>query len=80
MGLGHNVFIRSMNGIYRQAPHIKLEDHCDFVNYAKCWADVLEAHHTMEETSLFPQIEVKTGEVGIMEVNVEQHRETYLTP
>ncbi|CZR62061.1 uncharacterized protein PAC_11958 [Phialocephala subalpina] len=62
-----------MNSIYRQAPYIKPEDHSDFINYAKCWAEVLDAHHTMEETSLFPQIEAKTGEVGIMEENVEQH-------
>ncbi len=62
MALGHNVFIRGMNSIYRQAPYIKPEDHMDFINYAKCWAEVLDAHHTMEETSLFPQIEARTGE------------------
>ncbi|KUJ07940.1 uncharacterized protein LY89DRAFT_742239 [Mollisia scopiformis] len=73
MALGHNVFIRGMNSIYKQAPHIKPEDHADFINYAKCWAEILDAHHKMEETSLFPQIEAKTGEIGIMEVSVEQH-------
>ncbi len=69
------VIIRGLNSIYRQAPHIKPEDNADFIAYAKCWSEVLHAHHKMEEVSLFPQIEAKTGEKGIMEANVEQHRE-----
>jgi hypothetical protein len=32
----------------------------------------------MEENTLFPEIEAKTGEIGIMEVNVEQHRRSSL--
>lgn len=32
-------------------------------------------YSNMEETTLFPEIEKKTGEEGIMDVNVEQHRE-----
>ncbi len=74
MVLSHNVIIRGLNSIYRQAPNLKPEDHADFIAYAKCWAEVLDAHHTAEETSLFPQIEEKTGERGLMEANVEQHR------
>lgn len=74
MTLGHNVFIRGMNSIYIQAPRLNPEEHADFIHYAKCWAEILDAHHNMEETSLFPQIEAKTGEIGIMEVNVQQHR------
>jgi hemerythrin-like domain-containing protein len=74
MALSHNVIIRGLNSIYRQAPHLKPEDHADFITYSKCWSEVLDAHHKAEETSLFPQIEAKTGERGIMEANVEQHR------
>lgn len=81
MALGHNVIIRGLNSIYRQAPHLKPEDYADFIAYAKCWSDVLDAHHTAEETSLFPQIEARTGEKGIMEANVEQHRpSSQITP
>jgi hemerythrin-like domain-containing protein len=74
MALSHNVIIRGLNSIYRQAPHVKPEDHADFIAYSKCWFEVLDAHHTSEETSLFPEIEAKTGEKGIMKKNVEQHR------
>jgi hemerythrin-like domain-containing protein len=74
MALSHNVIIRGLNSIYKQAPQIALEDAADFIAYAKCWHEALDAHHTMEETTLFPQIEEKTGEKGIMDVNVDQHR------
>lgn len=76
MVLGHNVIIRGLNSIYRQAPHLKPEDHADFIAYAKCWSEILGAHHKMEETSLFPQIEARTGETGLMQDNVEQHRKS----
>jgi hypothetical protein len=74
MALGHNVLIRGLNSIYLQAPHISSEDAPDFICYAKCWHEVLHGHHEMEETVLFPAIEAKTGEKGIMDGNVEQHR------
>ena len=32
------------------------------------------AHHHSEEEHLFPQIEALTGEKGIMDQNIEQHR------
>ena len=73
MALGHNVIIRGLNSIYRQAPYIGPQEAVDFVAYGKCWHEVLEAHHKMEETVLFPEIEEKTEMKGIMEVNVEQH-------
>jgi hemerythrin-like domain-containing protein len=74
MALGHNVIIRGLNSIYKQAPYIGPQDAEDFVAYAKCWHEVLDAHHSMEETTLFPEIEKKTGKKGIMDVNVQQHR------
>jgi hypothetical protein len=76
MALSHNVIIRGLNSIYRQAPHLEVDDVSDFIAYAKCWFEVLDAHHTSEETSLFPQIEAMTGEIGIMESNIEQHRKS----
>jgi hypothetical protein len=74
MALSHNVFIRGLNSIYLQAPNLKPGDHSDFINYCKCWCDVLNNHHKMEEATVFPKIEEITGEKGIMDVNVEQHR------
>jgi hemerythrin-like domain-containing protein len=75
MALGHNAIIRGLNSIYLQAPNITPKDNTDFINYAKCWHEVLNGHHEMEETHLFPAIEAKTGEKGIMAGNVEQHRQ-----
>jgi hemerythrin superfamily protein len=37
-------------------------------------ADFEIAHHTSEEESFFPRIENDTGEKGIMDGNIEQHR------
>ena len=54
MVLSNNVIIRGLNSIYRQGPNLKPENHADFIAYAKCWPEVLGAHHAAEETSLFP--------------------------
>ena len=32
----------------------------------------------MEESTLFPEIEKRSGEKGIMDVNVEQHRKSFV--
>src|SRR4051794_33719179 len=77
MALSHNVFIRGLNSIYLQAPNLQPEDHSDFINYCKCWCAVLNNHHRMEEATVFPLIEELTNEKGIMDVNVEQHRECH---
>jgi len=74
MAMGHNVLIRGLNSIYLQAPHVNPEDVPDFASYALCWHEVLDAHHRMEEESMFPRIEKETGEKGIMDGNVEEHR------
>jgi hemerythrin-like domain-containing protein len=79
MALSHNVFIRGLNSIYLQAPHIRPEDHADFIAYCKCWCEILNSHHQMEEATVFPKIEEITGEKGIMDVNVEQHRTSSLS-
>jgi hemerythrin-like domain-containing protein len=77
MALAHNMLLRGLNSIYLQAPHIAPADAGDFISYAKCWVEVLEHHHKMEEDRIFPWIEEQTGEEGIMEGNVEQHRKPF---
>lgn len=74
MALAHNVIIHGLNSIYLQAPHLKPSDHSSFISYCKCWAQLLNEHHDMEESVFFPEIERITGKVEIMDVNVEQHR------
>jgi hypothetical protein len=74
MALAHNVFIRGLNSIYLQAPHIKPSEAPSFISYSLCLYESLNAHHEMEETVLFPGIEEKTGEKGIMDMDIKQHR------
>lgn len=74
MALVHNMFIRYINAIYLQAPHVAPADAYAFSNYMYQWCRAVHVHHEGEETHSFPLIEKLCGEKGIMEVNVEQHR------
>lgn len=74
MALAHNMFFRGLNSIYLQAPHIQAPDVVSFANYMACWHDGLHHHHQGEETAGFPEIERITGQEGLMEVNVSQHK------
>ncbi|KAF1998332.1 hypothetical protein P154DRAFT_495311 [Amniculicola lignicola CBS 123094] len=73
MTLVHNCISRAFNTIYLQAPHILPADESSFISY--CWAGYqgLEAHHDGEENILFPMLEEKTGEKGLMNANIAQH-------
>jgi hypothetical protein len=75
MALAHNILIRGLNSIYRQAPHVKAEDEHSFLSYAKNFVNVLKVHHDGEETSFFPSCDKMAGEAGVMEVNAQQHAE-----
>ncbi|GAM40557.1 hypothetical protein TCE0_039f12998 [Talaromyces pinophilus] len=74
MVLVHNVIIRGLNSIYKQALHVKSEDYADFIAYATCWCEFTDNHHNNEDESIFPTIEAQTGEKGIMDEDLEQHR------
>lgn len=99
MVLVHNVIIRGLNSIYKQAPHVKSEDYADFIAYATCWYEFTDSkllplsifhlkprvvnflkfaayidHHNNEDESIFPTIEAQTGEKGVMDEDLEQHR------
>lgn len=43
MVLVHNVIIRGLNSIYKQAPHVKPEDYADFIAYATCWYEFTDS-------------------------------------
>ncbi|KIN07297.1 hypothetical protein OIDMADRAFT_16072 [Oidiodendron maius Zn] len=79
MVLAHNMIIRGLNSIYLQGPLVRPEDNNDFIHYALCWYQALDAHHQTEEELFFPQIEARTGEKGIMDKNIEQHN-SFLAP
>ena len=74
MACAHNGLLRTLNSIYLQAPHITTpKDIRDFLLYTKFWCGWIEEHHTLEESSLFPQLEELSGVAGLMEANVAQH-------
>ena len=70
----HNIMFRGLNSIYIQAPHIKPEDADAFSHYMQLWYAWIHAHHEGEEAILFPGIERLSGQEGIMEANIDQHR------
>ena len=73
----HNSMIRGLNSIYVQAPHVLPADHADFIEYSRCWAELVIGHHDVEETVFFPNIEKSIGIKGLMDANIEQHRMFY---
>lgn len=72
----HNCLIRGINSIYLQCINVERSSVAlpAFIKYASAWSQILHSHHTTEEQWIFPEIEAITGEKGVMDVNVEQHR------
>lgn len=75
MALVHNCIIRSLNTIYHQSAHIPTHEQTNFLCYALATYNGLCAHHDGEETHFFPTIERLTGEKGLMDDNVQGHRD-----
>lgn len=74
----HNVILRGLNAIYRQAPHVSQQkDIADFMLYIHAWADMVHHHHLLEETIFFPRVEELAREAGLpeslMKPNLDQH-------
>lgn len=70
----HNMVLRGLNSIHRQAPYIKPGDVQSFLRYSLCFYDLLHVHHEGEEDILFPWIQEATKEANIMDRNIDQHR------
>lgn len=75
MVLVHNCLTRALNSIYIQAPHIPSSENKNFINYCLATYQGLKAHHNGEETFLFPGLEKMAGTTGLMEANVQGHRD-----
>lgn len=69
MILIHNVFIRAMNSIWRNAPLVKPEDEHAFAGYSLCFLAAVHDHHHGEESIIFPFFQTKLD----MAHNREQH-------
>ncbi|KAJ9137900.1 Hemerythrin HHE cation binding domain-containing protein [Pleurostoma richardsiae] len=74
MACSHNMILRGLNAIYLQALHIKAEDIDAFLHFILNWSKELHNHHDMEEGGFFPVLEDMTGEKGVMDANIDQHR------
>lgn len=79
----HNMLLRGLNSILRQAPYVpdssrpeyESEDVRDLLLYVRAWCRTLEHHHRAEESTFFPQVEKMTGIVDLMDELEEQHEE-----
>jgi hemerythrin-like domain-containing protein len=71
----HNILIRSLNSVYKSSEGVKsgTRDAADLLLYGQFLCDMIEVHHSWEETSYFPALEKFAGQRGILESNVEQH-------
>ncbi|KAH6895319.1 hypothetical protein B0T10DRAFT_455581 [Thelonectria olida] len=78
MCIVHNALLRGLNAVYNQARNVgargTAKDKLDFANFAYAWSQVLEEHHELEETKVFPDINRITGVEGLMDGNVEEHK------
>jgi len=83
MANGHNMILRGLNSILRQAPYVSdaarpcyvEEDVRDFLFFVQAWAKTLDHHHHIEETVFFPAVEEMTGVVGMMDDLQVEHEE-----
>lgn len=71
MSLIHNVFIRSVNTVWNNAPLVTPQDEVSFAGYALTMAAAIHTHHHSEETIVFPFLATKLP----MEENIEQHEQ-----
>src|ERR1700761_5248014 len=70
----HNSFIVGFNAIVLQGPNVKdPKDKDDFMYFCYALVDAIHHHHSIEESTLFPQIEKIANKPGLMEKNVAQH-------
>ena len=83
MAIAHNVFLRGLNSILRQAPYIIdslkagyiRQDVEDLLFYVKTWIRLVKRHHDIEEKLFYPGVEEVTGITGLMDDLEVEHEE-----
>lgn len=77
MALSHNVILRGMNASYNQCLSVqpKTAAASDFLFFNQCLFEILKTHHDIEEEYMFGEIEKLTGVPGIMDGNLQEHRD-----
>lgn len=81
MAHAHNILIRGLNAILQQAPYVpvatddqyNVQDVKDLLFYVQSWSKMVNHHHWVEESYIFPEIEKFTGRAGIMDDPKHQH-------
>ncbi|KAK5988011.1 hypothetical protein PT974_12147 [Cladobotryum mycophilum] len=81
MAHAHNTLIRGLNSIIQQAPHVpiatdaqfKADDVKDLLFYTQSWTKMVNHHHWVEESYVFPEIEKFSGKPGLMDDPKHQH-------
>lgn len=77
MALSHNVILRGMNASFNQCLGVQpgtTEAH-DFLLFNQCLFEILQQHHDVEETYMFGEIERLTKIDGIMDQNIQEHKD-----
>jgi hemerythrin-like domain-containing protein len=77
MALSHNVILRSMNAAVNQCLSVQpgTTDAEDFLQFNQSMYEILKQHHTVEEEYLFQAIEELSGIPGIMDQNLQEHKD-----
>jgi hemerythrin-like domain-containing protein len=77
MSIVHNFLIRGINSVYNQCINVATRgtdaDKLDFANYAFLWTELVDEHHTNEDSKIFPSMAEIAGVPGLMDVNTNEH-------
>ncbi|SPN98648.1 uncharacterized protein DNG_01693 [Cephalotrichum gorgonifer] len=81
MAHSHNVILRGLNAILQQAPFVPVstddnfnsQDAKDLLFYVQSWAKMVNHHHWVEESFIFPEIEKFAGRPGLMDTPKDEH-------
>lgn len=81
MAHAHNVIIRGLNSIVQQAPYVPSSsdqgydatDVKDLLFYVQSWVKMVNHHHWVEESFIFPEMEKVSGRPGLMDDPRHQH-------
>ncbi|RYP05227.1 hypothetical protein DL765_009899 [Monosporascus sp. GIB2] len=81
MASAHNSIIRGLNAIVQQAPHVAIsadeayraQDVKDLLFYVQSWVKMVNHHHWVEESFIFPEMEKFSGKPGLMAEPQRQH-------
>lgn len=75
----HNLLIRGLNAIHNQCLRVDPSssstptETADFLHFCRIWCALLNHHHEIEDTWLFPELEKLLAEPGAMSANVAGH-------